>query len=157
MGQGIGSEQNGYRPVVIIQNDVGNKHSPTVIVAAVTSKNAAKKLPTHCEIGTECGLESPSIILTEQLRTIDKRRLTTLIGTLTSDHTKALNHALAISIGLIEPKPRNLTLCLCGKCVENFYGAGDYILKRARTGGSRKEVCSYCNHRPGYEYTLIKK
>ena len=93
LGQGVGSEQNGYRPVVIIQNDVGNKHSPTVIVAAVTSKNSAKsKLPTHYEIGHEAGLEAPSIILTEQLRTIDKHRLTTYIGTLTSSQIKGLNH-----------------------------------------------------------------
>ena len=158
LGQGVGSEQNGYRPVVIIQNDVGNKHSPTVIVAAVTSKNSAKsKLPTHYEIGHEAGLEAPSIILTEQLRTIDKHRLTTHIGTLTSSQIKGLNHALAISIGLIEPKPSHLTLCLCAKCAENFYGAGNYILKRARPNDGRKEVCSYCNHRPGYEYMLDKK
>lgn len=158
MGQGVGSEQNGYRPVVIIQNDIGNKHSPTVIVAAVTSKNSTKsKLPTHYEIGTEAGLEAPSIILAEQLRTIDKHRLTTHIGTLTSSQIKGLNHTLAISIGLIEPKSKGLMLCLCAKCAENFYGAGDYILKRVRSTNGHKEVCSYCNHRPGYEYTITKK
>lgn len=67
-GQGIGSEQMGYRPVVIIQNDTGNKHSPTVVVAAVTSKVDAKvKQPTHCFIGAEYGLELPSVILLDQL------------------------------------------------------------------------------------------
>lgn len=141
--------------MVIIQNDTGNKHSPTVIVAAVTSRNEGRRiLPTHCEIGEECGLETPSIILTEQLRTIDKRRLTNPIGTLTSERIRELNYALAINIGLIGSKPRNLTLCLCGKCAENFYGAGNYILKRI---GSRKEICSYCNHHLGYDYTLIQK
>ena len=67
-GQEIGSEQMGYRPVVIIQNDTGNKHSPTVVVAAVTSKVDAKvKQPTHCFIGAEYGLELPSVILLDQL------------------------------------------------------------------------------------------
>ena len=76
LGQGIGSEQEGYRPVVIIQNNVGNKHSPTVIIASVTSKTDAKpKLPTHYYINAEDGLELPSIVLLEQLRTVDKRRL----------------------------------------------------------------------------------
>ena len=76
LGRGIGSEQEGYRPVVIIQNNVGNKHSPTVIIASITSKTGVKaKLPTHYYIDAEDGLELPSIVLLEQLRTVDKRRL----------------------------------------------------------------------------------
>ena len=101
LGQGVGSEQNGYRPVVIIQNNVGNKHSPTVIVAAVTSKNSTKsKLPTHYEIGQEAGLEAPSIILTEQLRTIDKKRLKDKVCHLDGDIMKKVNRALMISLEL---------------------------------------------------------
>ena len=81
LGQGIGSEQEGYRPVVIIQNNVGNRHSPTVIIASITSKKDAKpKLPTHYYIHAENGLELPSIVLLEQLRTVDKRRLGDFIG-----------------------------------------------------------------------------
>ena len=81
LGKGIGSEQEGYRPVVIIQNDVGNKHSPTVIIASITSKRDAKaKLPTHYLLEAENGLELPSLVLLEQLRTIDKRRLSSFIG-----------------------------------------------------------------------------
>ena len=81
LGQGIGSEQEGYRPVVIIQKNVGNKHSPTVIIAFITSKKEAKpKLPTHYYIDAEDGLELPSIVLLEQLRTVDKRRLGDFIG-----------------------------------------------------------------------------
>ena len=73
LGQGIGSEQQGTRPVVIIQNNIGNRHSPTVIVAAITSKtNAKAKLPTHYYIAAGNGLELPSIVLLEQIRTIDK-------------------------------------------------------------------------------------
>ena len=74
LGRGIGSEQEGYRPVLIIQNDTGNKHSPTVIVAAISSKVDAKaKLPTHYLLKAENGLELPSLVLMEQLRTIDKK------------------------------------------------------------------------------------
>ena len=81
LGRGIGSEQEGYRPVVIIQNNVGNKHSPTVIIASITSKTGVKaKLPTHYYIDAEDGLELPSIVLLEQLRTVDKRRWATSSG-----------------------------------------------------------------------------
>ena len=81
LGRGVGSEQEGYRPVVIIQNNVGNKHSPTVIIASITSKTGVKaKLPTHYYIDAEDGLELPSIVLLEQLRTVDKRRLGNFIG-----------------------------------------------------------------------------
>ena len=84
LGRGIGSEQEGYRPVVIIQNNVGNKHSPTVIIASITSKTGVKaKLPTHYYIDAEDGLELPSVVLLEQLRTVDKRRLGNFIGIFT--------------------------------------------------------------------------
>ncbi len=109
LGHGIGSEQEGYRPVVIIQNNVGNKHSPTVIIASVTSKTDAKpKLPTHYYINAEDGLELPSIVLLEQLRTVDKRRLGDFIGHLSDKHIRGINHALAVSIGLIESIPKKV-------------------------------------------------
>lgn len=114
LGRGIGSEQEGYRPVVIIQNNVGNKHSPTVIIASITSKTGVKaKLPTHYYIEAEDGLERPSIVLLEQLRTVDKRRLGNFIGHLSEKHICGINHALAVSIGLIESVPKKLILCLC--------------------------------------------
>ena len=113
LGRGLGSEQQGNRPVVIIQNDVGNRHSPTVIVAAISSKVGVKaKLPTHYYMEAGSGLVQPSIVLLEQIRTIDKRRLSNYIGKLDERHIHGINHALAISIGLIEPIPNKLTLCL---------------------------------------------
>ena len=79
LGRGIGSEKKGSRPVVIIQNNVGNKHSPTVIIAAITSKADIKaKLPTHYYLNAGNGLELPSLVLLEQIRTVDKRRLSTV-------------------------------------------------------------------------------
>lgn len=101
LGRGIGSEQKGYRPVLIIQNNVGNKHSPTVIIAAITSRVGVKaKLPTHYFVNTEGGLEAPSIVLLEQIRTIDKRRLDSYIGHLSDIHIDGIDKALAISVGL---------------------------------------------------------
>lgn len=95
----IGSEQGGNRPVLIIQNNIGNKHSPTVIVAAITGKASQKaKLPTHCYLEAENGLEMQSIVLLEQIRTIDKKRLNGYIGRL--EEMQEVNHALAVSMGL---------------------------------------------------------
>ena len=100
----IGSEQGGIRPVLIIQNDMGNKYSPTVIAAAITSQKSKNKLPTHIEINSEnSGLKSDSIVLTEQIRTIDKSRLREKIGHI--DDTSVIhkiNNALGVSFGLEE-------------------------------------------------------
>lgn len=101
LGGGIGSEQKGYRPVLIIQNNVGNKYSPTVIVASITSKVGVKaKMPTHYFVNTESGLEAPSVVLLEQIRTIDKKRLDSYIGHLSDTHINCIDKALAISVGL---------------------------------------------------------
>ena len=97
----VGSEQGGIRPVLIIQNNVGNRHSPTVICAAITSKMNKAKLPTHIEINAELyGIEKDSVILLEQLRTIDKRRLKEKIGHMTDVDMKKVNNALLISLSL---------------------------------------------------------
>lgn len=97
----IGSEQGGVRPVLIIQNDVGNKYSPTVIIAAITSQINKAKLPTHIEISSdEYGLNKDSVILLEQIRTIDKRRLKEKIGHINDDMMRNINEGLKISFGL---------------------------------------------------------
>lgn len=158
LGKGIGSEQEGYRPIVIIQNNVGNKHSPTVIIASITSKRDAKaKLPTHYLIEAEDGLELPSIVLLEQLRTIDKRRLSSFIGHLSEKHIQGINHALAVSVGLIESIPNKLILCLCRTCAENFYGSGAFVLRRVNSEQTEKDTCTYCNSRKGFDYEIIPK
>ena len=97
----IGSEQGGVRPVLVIQNDVGNKYSPTVIVAAVTSQINKAKLPTHVEVGAlGNGLNKDSVVLLEQLRTIDKRRLNEKIGHVDEGLIGQVNEAIAISLGI---------------------------------------------------------
>lgn len=101
LGKGVGSEQEGYRPVVIIQNDVGNRHSPTVIVASISSRiSGKKKLPTHYYMNTEDGLREPSVILLEQIRTIDKKRLTQRVGKLSDRKMRIVDRKLAVSVGL---------------------------------------------------------
>ena len=158
LGKGIGSEQEGYRPVVIIQNNVGNKHSPTVIIASITSKRDAKaKLPTHYLIGAEDGLEMPSLVLLEQLRTIDKRRLSSFIGHLSEKHIQGINHALAVSVGLIESIPNKLIRCLCRTCAENFYGSGAFVLRRVNADQTEQDTCTYCNSRKGFDYEITRK
>ena len=99
----IGSEQGGVRPVLIVQNDIGNKYSPTVIVAAITSQINKAKLPTHIEISAQdYGLAKDSVILLEQIRTIDKKRLREKIGHLDDELMEKVNEALNISFGLID-------------------------------------------------------
>ena len=96
----VGSEQGGVRPVLVVQNDVGNKYSPTVIAAAVTSKLNKAKLPTHIALSaTEFGLSKDSVVLLEQIRTIDKRRLKERIGELPATTMQKVNDALLISLG----------------------------------------------------------
>lgn len=94
-----GSEQGGIRPVLVIQNDTGNKHSPTTIVAAITSKEEKAKLPTYVEVGS-CGVERKSLALLEQIRTIDKSRLIKYVGELDGATVKDVNEAISISLGL---------------------------------------------------------
>ena len=97
----VGSEQGGVRPVIIIQNDIGNKYSPTVIVAAITSQINKAKLPTHIEISAhEYGLNKDSVILLEQIRTIDKKRLREKIGCLDKNMMLKVDNSLQISLGL---------------------------------------------------------
>ena len=97
----VGSEQGGVRPVLIIQNDIGNRHSPTVIAAAITSQMNKAKLPTHIElVGQDCGLTKDSIVLLEQIRTLDKRRLREHMGRLDGALMDEVDRAIAVSFGL---------------------------------------------------------
>jgi len=98
----VGSEQGGVRPVLIIQNDIGNKYSPTVIATAITSQINKAKMPTHIELdANEYGLSKDSVVLAEQIRTIDKRRLKEKIGHLDDELMTRVNEALEISFGLV--------------------------------------------------------
>ena len=98
---GIGAEQRGYRPVLIIQNNTGNKFSPTVIVAVITGQIHHKaRMPTHCQLSSHSALSIPSMALLEQITTIDKRRLKKYIGRISEEEISCINKALSISVGL---------------------------------------------------------
>lgn len=107
----VGSEQGGMRPVVVIQNNIGNRFSPTVIVAAITSRISKPKMPTHVAIKAggpgECGLEKDSVILLEQIRTIDKQRLKDKICCLDRRTLGEVDYALRVSVGLVGLKQNN--------------------------------------------------
>ena len=97
----VGSEQGGMRPVLIVQNDVGNRHSPTVIAAAITSKKDKSRLPTHISINADrCGFAKDSIVLLEQVRTLDKQRLKERMGELDEGAMNKVDNALSVSFGL---------------------------------------------------------
>ncbi len=99
----VGSEQGGIRPVLIVQNDVGNKYSPTVIAAAITSQKFKTNLPTHISVNADnCGLSKNSIVLLEQVRTLDKQRLKERMGTLENGDMSRVDRALSVSFGLAQ-------------------------------------------------------
>ena len=104
----VGCEQGGIRPVLIVQNNIGNRYSPTVIVAAITSRTGKQHLPTHIELGEpQNGLRQNSLVLLEQVRTIDRSRLRDYIGTLTDQQLRQVDEALAVSFGLeLAEEPR---------------------------------------------------
>ena len=97
----VGSEQGGVRPVLIVQNDVGNKYSPTVIAAAITSQQVKTRMPTHISVNASvCGLSKDSVVLLEQIRTLDKKRLREKMGNLPETDMNRIDDALSVSIGL---------------------------------------------------------
>lgn len=121
--RGVDSEQEGYLPVVIIQNNVGNKHSPTVIVATITSQKSGKERPpTHYYVGTDCDLYRQSVIMLEQLHIVDKRRLD-------KKCLSGLDYALAVSLDLTQYNFDALIMSLYGVCTDNFRNAGAYFLR----------------------------
>ena len=97
-----GSEQDGIRPVLVIQNDVGNLHSPTIIVAVITGQNKSRYLPTHVLLGTSCGLSVDSTVMLEQIRTLDRHRLQQYVGRVGPKKMRKINHALGISVGILK-------------------------------------------------------
>lgn len=98
----VGSEQGGVRPVLVIQNDIGNKYSPTVIAAAITSQLSKAKLPTHIELDAEAGLPKNSVVLLEQIRTLDKRRLREKVCDIPPIKMAEINQALLVSLGFYQ-------------------------------------------------------
>lgn len=151
----FGSEQGGYRPVLIIQNNRGNQYSPTVIVAAITSQPKTK-LPTHVPINGIRGLEKESFVLLEQIRTVDKRRLDDYVGRLNRDQMNRVEKALRTSME-IKKLDKPVLMCLCPMCAKPFYNSKEHFIIRADRDQTIKETCMFCNVRQGYDYLIRKK
>lgn len=152
LGEAQGCEQRGRRPVLIVQNNIGNKYSPVVIVAAITGQRKAK-LPTHVELFDEKGVENHSIVLLEQLRTIDKRRLIKKVGYLRGSTMKKIDARLQYSLGLAKTYPLEITLC--SKCRAQFSCIESGKIWRVNTDQIEKESCTYCGVKRGYDYYVL--
>lgn len=150
-----GSEQGGYRPVLILQNDIGNEYSPTVIVASITSR-VKTKLPTHVKLKEMKGLDKDSVVLLEQIRTLDKSRLDEKIGYLNRYQMGKVDEALRISTG-VRKIDKPILITLCPVCAKPFYESEDHYIKRADLHQKIKSDCMFCNIRTGYDYLIRKK
>lgn len=163
----IGSEQAGIRPVLIVQNNVGNHYSPTTIVVPITAQTRKNRMPTHIGIPPFFGLPEQSIALLEQIRTIDKQRLDRYIGCLDDEIMDYIDEAIGISVGLNheysytqhtrDEAPDEMLLCLCPTCANQFANSHDHVIQRISTKDADKESCTYCDVRMGYTYRVIRK
>ena len=156
-----GSEQGGARPVLVIQNNLGNLHSPTVIIAPITSKLKKNKLPTHVSLPSGNGLPARSMVLLEQIRTIDKGRLLEYITALDDAVMREVNYAVEISLDLQseehDERPEEIRMCLCPTCALQFYKSPVHMIRRVNPLQKARETCSCCGVRKGYDYRIQKR
>ena len=148
----VGCEQGGVRPVLVIQNNAGNRHARTVIVAAVTSR-CKTGLPTHVALPAAGVLTKGSTAMLEQIRTVDKSRLLRLLGTLDRGTMRRVDVAIAVSLGL---RGTADVMTLCGRCARTFRNDGGYEVTRVDPGQKSGESCAYCGSRAGYDYFVEK-
>ena len=160
----LGSEQDGFRPVLIIQANSGSRNSPTVIVAPITSSPKKPYLPTHYTLPVGNGIAVESQVLLEQVRTIDKCRLYHYIGHLDELTMRRINRALGVTIGLDvdiecsckddEDEDDEMVITLCATCVKQFYEVDDCIVRRTDPHQRIKEVCDFCGQRRGFYFSI---
>jgi len=148
-----GCEQGGIRPALVIQNDKGNAYSPTVIVAAITTSSKKTELPTHIALTGVPGLRENSMLLLEQIRTVDKARLMRYMGSLGTVAMRLVDAALATSIGLKSRREPIRAIALCGSCRGQYEDAG-FMLNRLSGLRDPKSTCEYCNTRTGFVYQI---
>ena len=157
LGHGIGSEQEGCRPVVILQNDVGNAYSPTTIIAPISRRSHTKaNLPTHYPIEPSAGLAQPSVVLLEQIRVIDKERLERRIGMLSEKSMRGIDNAIRVSVGLTALSQK-IPLCLCNTCAGKLIGTGVFYLRKSQQLQLERKLCGLCNRHMGYDYEMLRK
>lgn len=152
----FGSEQGGTRPVLVIQNNIGNRFSATTIVAAITYREKPS-LPTHVLIQNTPGLKDGSIVLLEQLRTIDEVRLSEKIGTLNEKQMHLVNLALFTSLGIHYKPQAPLFMTLCKTCAQSFLDSNSYALRQVSASQDAKDTCTICNVRTGYDFEVTRQ
>jgi mRNA interferase MazF len=156
LGDAYGSEQGGRRPVIIVQNNIGNTFAPTVIVVPITSK-AKTKLPTHLPLNNITGIRKGSVALMEQVRTIDKSRLNKRVGSLSTVGVRLMDAALLKSLDLNKKtKEAADLLTLCATCSRSFFDCGEYKARRADYNQQSKEPCTACSVRMGFDYLVSR-
>jgi len=152
----IGSEQGDVRPVLVVQNNAGNAHSPTVVVVPITRNLNKKALPTHVILPQSSGLESDSLALVEQIRTIDRSRLAGYIGYISGNVQAEIDKALLVCVGIESRrsvKGEMLVLTLCFRCESDFRDSGYILVKKGWQ--EVKEDCDFCKVRQGLTFGII--
>ena len=154
-----GSVQNGIRPAMIIQDNRFNENSPTTIVAAITSVIKKERLPSHIFLGQEFGLSKPSMVMLEQIRTVNQNELGEYIGAITDPYlTKILGRGIKKTLGMWDYTPRDKTAirCLCPQCAESYRNTRSFIIRRLDPFQKAKDACDRCN-RPGWDYVVVDR
>lgn len=154
-----GSVQNGIRPALIIQDNRFNENSPTTIVAAITSVIKKERLPSHIFLGQEFGLSKPSMVMLEQIRTVNQNELGEYIGAITDPYlTKILGRGIKKTLGMWDYTPRDKTAirCLCPQCAESYRNTRSFIIRRLDPFQKAKDACDRCN-RPGWDYVVVDR
>ena len=157
-GSRDGSIQSGLRPVLVIQASDFNHSAPTVIVAAITSVNKKQYLPSHILLGENFGLSKPSMVLLEQVQTINKADLVEHIGHMNDDAIwREINFAIKRTFGLAKHKVRTADIrCLCPKCLADYFNNPAYIVRRVDPLSGVKDRCDKCNSM-GYDYMILER
>lgn len=159
-GANEGSIQNGTRPVLIVQCDDGNQASQTTVVAAITTAIKKRYLPSHIILGANYGLSEPSMVLLEQLRTINQSELIKYIGSVDSEYTlKQINIGLKKAMGLWvnrPPKKQQTVRCLCGKCLDDYKKNPNMVVRRLDPFAKVKEECVKCGA-AGWDYIITER
>lgn len=159
-GDNEGSIQNGVRPVLVVQSDEGNAASCTTVIAAMTSVVKKRYLPTHIILGDRFGLKEPSMVMLEQLKTVNQDELGKYIGTVDDEfYMKLINNGLKKGLGVWFYKPYDNsaeTRCLCPKCLDDYKYSGKYIVRRADPFTRIKVKCDKCEDY-GYEYRITER
>ena len=159
-GTNEGSIQNGLRPALVVQCDEGNKASCTTVIAAMTTVIKKRYLPSHIILGDRFGLKEPSMVMLEQLRTVNQADLLEYIGKIDDEHCmKKINIGVKKALGLWVDKPYRKPAdmrCLCVKCLESYKNSPNYIVKRLDPFAKAKEKCDKCQSY-GYDYLVIER